>query len=399
MHPHSPVRIALLACAAALGALVPAAQAQRAVALTAGGALYSFDLAAPGTALNAVAVTGLAAGESLLGLDYRPLTRALVGVTSQSRLVTLNADTGAATPLATLSVALAGTAFGVDFNPVPDRLRVVSNTGQNLRINVDTGAVIVDGALAYAAGDAGAGATPQIAAAGYTNAVAGRAATGTVLYDIDFARDALVRQDPPNNGTLVTVGPLGVDFGADCDLDIFSPNLAYAVNRTGAASSLYRIDLATGAATLAGAFPAGQAVVDFAIELKEPALGILNTSARGVIAPTNEGPLITGFVIGGSAPVNVLVVARGPSLTQFGVTTPIADTRVTLFRGSTQLDTNDDWQTNPRAAEIQATTFAPGNPRESALLATLAPGAYTAVVSGSFTAVAGVAIVEVYELP
>jgi hypothetical protein len=399
MHPHSSARFAFLACAAALGAFVPSLQAQRAVALAAGGALYSFDLAAPGAALNPVAITGLAAGESLVGLDYRPLTRALVGVTSQNRLVTLNADTGAATPLSTLSVPLSGTSFGVDFNPVPDRLRVVSDTGQNLRINVDNGAVTVDGPLAYAAGDAGGTATPQVAAAGYTNAVAGRVATGTVLYDIDFARDVLVRQDPPNNGTLVSVGALGVDFSANSDLDIFSPTLAYAVNSTGAASSLYRINLTTGAATLVGAFPAGALVTDLAIEPKEPALGIINTSARGVVTVASEGALITGFVVGGSAPVNVLVVARGPSLAQFGVTTAIADTRVALFRGATQLDANDDWQANARSAEILATTFAPGNPRESAILMTLAPGAYTAVVNGSGTAATGVAIVEVYELP
>jgi hypothetical protein len=289
---------------------------------------------------------------------------------------------------------LAGTAFGVDFNPVPDRLRIVSDTGQNLRVNVDTGGVTVDGALAYAAGDTNAGQSPQIAAAGYTNAVAGRVATATVLYDIDFAKDILVRQDPPNNGTLVTVGPLGVDFGSGSDLDIFSPTLAYATN----ANSLYAINLTTGAATLVGAFPAGRAVIDFAIEPKEPALGIVNTSARGTVS-AGEGAVITGFVVGGTAPVNVLVVARGPSLTQFGVTTAITDTRVTLFRGATQLDTNDDWQTHPRATEITASTFAPGSARESAVLMTLDPGAYTAVVQGAGLATTGVAIVEVYELP
>jgi hypothetical protein len=345
-----------------------------------------------------VTISGLGTGETLVGVDYRPLNRVLVGVTSQNRLVTLNAETGVATPLSTLSVPLNGTSFGVDFNPVPDRLRIVSNTGQNLRINVDTGAVTVDGALAYATTDSNAGSTPQVVAAGYTNAVAARVATGTTLYDIDFAKDILVRQDPPNNGTLVTLGPLGVDFSANSDIDIFSPNLAYAVNSTGSASSLYTINLTTGAATLVGAFPAGALVVDFAIEPKEPAIGIVNTSARGVVA-AGEGAVITGFVVGGNSPVTILVVARGPSLTQFGVTTAIADTRVTLFRGSTQLDTNDDWQTHPRNADITASTFAPGSPRESAIFMTLAPGAYTAVVNGAGTATTGVAIVEVYELP
>jgi hypothetical protein len=394
----SKTNVTLLFALLAGGTLGPAALAQQAVALTAGGSLVTFTLMAPGAPTNSVAVSGLAAGESLVGLDYRPLTRALVGVTSQSRLVTLNIETGVAAPLATLSVPLAGTSFGVDFNPVPDRLRVVSNTGQNLRINVDTGAVIVDGALAFAGTDANAGTAPQVVGAGYTNSTAARVAAATTLFDLDFNRDVLLRQDPPNNGTLVTVGSLGVDFSAGSDLDIFGPNLAYAVNQAGGASSLYAINLTSGAATLVGAFPAGVAVVDFAIEPKEPALGIVNTSARGMIA-TGEGALITGFVVSGWTPINVLVVARGPSLAPFGVSTAIADTRLAVFRGAVQLDANDDWETHARVAEIRATAFAPGSPRESAVLLTLAPGTYTAVVNGGGSSTSGVGIVEVYELP
>lgn len=395
---YSRFNLALFLSSVVLSVWTTRAQAQSAVGLTTTGSLVTFNLDGPGQPLNIVPVSGLAAGESLVGIDHRPLTRALVGVTNQSRLVTLNADTGVATLVASLSVPLAGTSFGVDFNPVPDRLRVVSNTGQNLRINVDNGAVTVDGALAYAPTDLNAANSPQVVGAAYTNSVAGRVATTTTLYDIDFARDVLLRQDPPNNGTLVTVGSLGVDFGAASDLDIFSPNLAYAVNSTGAASSLYAINLTSGSATLVGAFPAAVIVSDLAIVPKEPAGGIVNTSARGMVAP-GEGALFTGFVVGGNATINVLVVARGPSLAQFGVATAISDTRVSVWRGATQLDANDDWQANPRSAEITATTFAPGSPRESAVLLTLAPGAYTAVVSGAGTATTGVAMVEVYELP
>jgi hypothetical protein len=396
----SPLRFPrrLVASFALLAGLAAPVFAQQGVALTSGNQLVAFDVTAPATPLNTVTISGLPAGETVVGIDYRPLTRALVGVTSASRLVTIQPETGAATVVATLSVPLAGTSFGVDFNPVPDRLRIVSNTGQNLRVNVDTGATTVDGALAFGAADANAGTSPQVAGAGYTNSVAGRLGTGTTLYDIDFGRDVLVRQDPPNNGTLVTVGSLGVDFGATSDLDIFAPGAAYAVNRAGNTSTLYSLNLATGAATAVGTFPASAAVVDIALALKEPSMGIVNTSARGSVS-AGEGAVITGFVVGGTAPVNVLVVARGPSLAQFGVAAPLADTRVTLFRGSTQLETNDDWQTHPRSAEITATTFAPGNARESAVLATLAPGAYTAVVQGGGTATTGIAIVEVYELP
>jgi len=209
-------------------------------------------------------------------------------------------------------------------------------------------------------------------------------------------RGVLCLQNPPNNGTLTTVGPLGVAATGATGFDIFSPNAGYASLVVGGQTGLYRVNLTTGAATLVNALPAG--VTDIALQPKEPALAIVNTSARGLVA-VGEGALITGFVINGNAPVNVLVVARGPSLTAFGVTNVLSDTFVRLFQGGTLVDSNDDWQTNPRAADITATTFAPSNAKESAVIATLQPGAYTANVSGGGTASTGVAIVEVYELP
>ncbi|MES2697648.1 MAG: DUF4394 domain-containing protein [Verrucomicrobiota bacterium] len=374
------------------------AHAQSGVALTSSNQLVSFNVTTPGAATASVAISGLAGGETVVGIDYRPATRTLVGVTNQNRLLAITPATGATSVLATLSVPLAGTSFGVDFNPAADRLRIISNTGQSLRVNVENGATTVDGSLAYATTDANAGTTPQVAAAGYTNSVAGRLATSTVLYDIDYGRDVLVRQDPPNNGTLVTLGTLGVDFSANSDIDIVSPGAAYAVNNAGGVATLYSLNLTTGAATSLGTFAAGSDIVDIALEVKEPAAGIINTSARGMVS-AGEGAVITGFVVGGTAPMNVLVVARGPSLTAFGVTVALADTRVALFRGATQLEANDDWQTHPRNAEITATSFAPGSPRESAVLMTLQPGAYTAVVTAGGTATTGIAIVEVYELP
>ena len=385
---------------AAFSALTVTLPAHPAVGLTSSGSLITFNVAAPGTMLTSTAVTGLAAGESLVGIDHRPTTRALIGVTSQGRLVTINAATGAATPLSTLSTPLGGTVFGVDFNPAADRLRIVSNTGQSLRVNVETGAVIVDGSLAYATGDANAGATPRVSAAGYTNSQAGRIAASTVLFDIDYERNTLVRQDPPNNGTLVTIGTMGVDFTEQSGLDVFSPTAAYASNApAGGDSSFYRVNLTTGAATLIAAFPAGTAVVDFSLEPKEPAQGVINTSVRGMVAP-GEAALITGFVVGGTSPVNVLVTTRGPSLTQFGVVLALPDPQLALWSASGQpLDQNDDWQNHSRVAEITATGLAPLNARESAVILTLAPGAYTATVGGGGSAASGVAMIEVYELP
>jgi hypothetical protein len=371
------------------------ARAQQGVALIGGTSLATFAVGAP-AAGTPVPVTGLNVGESLVGIDFRPVNRTLVGVTNQSRLFVLNPTTGAAILLSTLSSPLSGTAFGVDFNPVPDRLRVISNTGQNFRINVDTGAVTTDGALAYAPDDSGAGRPTSVAGAGYTNSVAGRLATATTLYDIDYDRDVLVVQNPPNDGVLRTVGPLGVDTSAVVGFDIFAPRVAYASLVVGGSPGLYRINLSTGAATLVSALPAG--ANDVALVPKEPALAIVNTSARGLVTP-GEGVLISGFVIQGSQPVTVLVNVRGPSLAAFGLTNVLTDTRLQVYRGSTLLEQNDDWTTNPRATEITASGYAPGSTKESSVLITLDPGAYTAVVNGVGTATGGVAIVEVYELP
>ena len=90
-----------------------------------------------------------------------------------------------------------------------DRLRIVSDTDINYRINVDTGATIVDVNLAYAGGDPNFGVNPNITAIAYSNNFAG--AVTTVLRDVDASLNILATQDPPNNGTLITLLPLGVD--------------------------------------------------------------------------------------------------------------------------------------------------------------------------------------------
>ena len=223
--------------------------------------IIGFRPAAPNTLLSNVAISGLGTGEKLLGFDVRPKDGVMYGLTSTSRLVTIDPATGVATFKATLAAdpadttapysAVAGTAFGVDFNPVADRLRVVSNTGQNLRINVDTGATTTDGTL-----NRTAGAAPNVTAAAYTNSYAGT--TATMLYDLDLdlltGSTSLALQNPPNDGTLSTVGLLGVTAAGDVGIDIAggANGLVLAALRAtaGGPSSLYRIDLATGAAVL-----------------------------------------------------------------------------------------------------------------------------------------------------
>jgi hypothetical protein len=232
--------------------------------ITEAGNLVRFSSATPGTIDATVPVTGLQANETILGMDVRPATRQLYALGSTGRLYIINQVTGAARLASTLTAAagddnpftaLSGTAFGVDFNPVPDRLRIISDADQNLRVDVSNGAAITDGTLAYAANDANAGQNPNAVGAAYINNMAG--ATTTTLYVIDSARDILATQNPPNNGTLNTVGPLGVDTTAVVGFDVTGTGAALAVLTVGGASQLYTINLTTGAATLVGAVAGG----------------------------------------------------------------------------------------------------------------------------------------------
>lgn len=251
MTVTSSTRIRRLCAGAALFGLGLAAHAESLVGLTTTNALVRFDSASPLNGSAPVFITGLFANEQILGIDLRPATGALFGLGSSGSLYTLNASTGAATFVSSLSGAsLMGSSFGVDFNPTVDRLRVTSNTGQNLRINVDTGAVTVDGMLN--------GAATGIAAAAYTNSFAGAATT--TLYGIGSASNTLYVQAPPNNGTLAAVGALGVDTSAASGFDISgTTGVAYAslTDNNTSKSSVYTVNLATGSATLLGAFGYG----------------------------------------------------------------------------------------------------------------------------------------------
>ena len=112
---------------------------------------------------------------------------------------------------------------------------------------------------------------------------------------------------------------------------------------------------------------------------------------------TGDDVMIGGFIIGGSAPKSVVVRARGPSLASQGVAGVLADTVLTLVPGAGPVVVNDDWATAANAADLAASGFQPSDTRESAIMATLDPGAYTAIVSGAAGAT-GVAIVEIYEM-
>jgi len=132
---------------------------------------------------------------------------------------------------------------------------------------------------------------------------------------------------------------------------------------------------------------------------------LINLSTRGDVG-TGENILIGGFIVTGNAPKKMLVRAIGPSLTAFGVAGALADPRLRVFTGAALIAENDNWSIVPAdtAATVQAArdtgAFALANgSKDAALILTLAPGAYTAQVSGADGTGTGVALIEVYEVP
>lgn len=251
------------------------------VGLTDDQRLICFNENSPGDARDLGMVSGLAAGEKLIGIDFRVQNKILYGVTNTGGVYTLDTNGAIATKVSQLTVALVGTSFGVDFNPPADRLRIVSDTGQNLRHNVNAGGVtLVDDPLDYPP------ATPVNAVGPNATGVTGSAYTNndldantaTTLYALDSNLDQVAIQSPPNDGTLAATGKLTVDAAISVGFDIYSTirngvtvnvqSLA-SLQLASGASSFYSISLPTGKATLRGAFAAKNKVIGIAIPLNQ----------------------------------------------------------------------------------------------------------------------------------
>lgn len=211
-------------------------------------------------AATSVKIRGLQKKEKLLAIDVRPLDGQIYGLGSTSRIYTINRTTGQATAVAgPIDPLIAGESFAFDFNPVVDRIRIMSDGGQNLRVNPDTGAVVaIDAGLAYAGGDPNFATIPGIVACAYNNND-NIVETPTTLFNIDATRDILVVQNPPNAGTLNTIGALGVDVSDVAGFDISgSTGIAYAGlivkdgNKKRLRTTLVTVNLATGATTSLG---------------------------------------------------------------------------------------------------------------------------------------------------
>ena len=135
---------------------------------------------------------------------------------------------------------------------------------------------------------------------------------------------------------------------------------------------------------------------DVSVMEPPPAPQAINLSTR-MLVQTGNNVGIGGFIITGTTPKHVVLRAIGPSLTQFGVPNALADPVLELHGPSPFVTiTNDNWR-DTQEAQIQADGIPPTNDLESAIDATLAPGAYTAIISGKNNT-SGVGLVEVYDL-
>lgn len=271
----------------AMGTSVIPSHASLILALTQNSQLLQFDSTTPSLVSGPISVTGIGAGFRLVGIDVRPATNQVYGLAVSSnsainRLYTLDRTTGSASLAGTLSAPLTGSSFGMDFNPVADRLRLVSDTGQNYRINVTNGETFTDTNLSFASTDVNAGTTPVLVASAYTNSFAG--ATSTTLYGIDLATQSLVLQNPPNAGTLTTVGSLNALAFPEASFDIDPrTNQGFAVLN---GLEFSTINLSTGLATYVGDINAGSSIIGITSisAVPEPASFLLLGFAGAIVA-------------------------------------------------------------------------------------------------------------------
>lgn len=283
---------------AASALLSGAAQAELIYGISVPGAstnLVSFDSATPGTQTNIGAITGIIAGHTLRGIDFRPSTGQLYAMSTNAgggvaQLYTIDLVSGAATTVGgTINLTgSASTRVSLDFNPVVDALRVVTGSGQNYRVNPNTGSLIAQ--------DTNISGTPLIAGVAYTNNFAG--ATQTTLYAYDFINDNLgtiggINGVPsPNGGLFNVIGGSGITtFNAALGFDISGASGAAYISvddfdSPGFNAEFYSVNLLTGAFTQIGV---------------DDVLPVLDISVRPILAaiPVPATALLAALALGG----------------------------------------------------------------------------------------------------
>lgn len=271
------LRLAVLAVAALL--LAGCQKDYTAYGLTSVGKVIQFTTRKPTSIKNTVTVSGLASGQGLAAMAYRPSTDALYCITSDGFLCTLNPSSGAAAVVGTVpftqllgsggnSVRLSNPV--ISFDPVVDELRVIS-TDYNLRVNPDTGALIQKATkIAFDGNDTNNGKTPQLAGIVYRNPAAG-SATAT-LFALDSTTGSLLRIGDKDTGAaasadggdLRTVGSAKLTFSTNGGFAIerVNSNVYAVLQPAGSGAALYTVDLDTGVASQIGNIGSGDQTLE-----------------------------------------------------------------------------------------------------------------------------------------
>jgi hypothetical protein len=288
-----------------------------------GSNLLSFDTATPAQ-VSTIALTGVNAGETLVGIDFRPQNGNLyaLGVTTAGAgtLYNVSVRTGVATAVGTAgsvtptapmpNPTLATSGFGFDFNPLVDRIRVISSAGQSFVIDPNTGFVVANAPTLN-------GGTTTADGTAYTNNQPN--ATATTHYTIDSASDTLYLQNPATSLTTAIGTGIGFDFNRLNGFDIPTgvnaaatnapvvSGSAFAVLTVGGTAGLYNINLVTGAAAFVGNVGTGTTPVQglaiqndlggipaIALDASGPNLVRFNTSTPG----TTTTVAVTGITSG-----------------------------------------------------------------------------------------------------
>jgi hypothetical protein len=265
---RSRIAAVSLASAAALTAgIASQARAEIVLGTTLQNFLISWDSANPAQIQTGVALQGLMANETIVGMDARPTNGTIYGVGSFGHLYTVNTTTGVATAVGsgTFMPALNGSQFGVDWNPSTDQLRIVSNARQNLTVS-PTGVVTAQTNIAAQASDEGANSAPNIVHLAYNNNTAG--SPTTTLFGIDTGRDRLVTFATPSNGQFTTVGALNFDATELGGFDVSgSSGTAYATftNANQSRSTFGTVNLTSGNFTPIGEVGGGNILTSMTV--------------------------------------------------------------------------------------------------------------------------------------
>ncbi len=252
-----------------------------------------------------ITIIGLQASEKIMSIDFRPATGQLYGLGSTSRLYQINLNTGNAVAIGTTTFtpALNGTIANIDFNPTVDRVRLVTNASQNLRLHPETGAVAATDLNINGATNA------AITSIAYTNSIAGAATTE--LFDIDVTSKKLFKQIPPNDGVLVEVGTLNVNFAGKAGFDITPDNsIALATFSVDGSTKLYSINTANANTTFISTITAS--IIDIAIPTNDVAYAISDAGMFQIFNPTKISALINKPITGLAAGENIVGIDFRP---------------------------------------------------------------------------------------